>query len=278
MDKLAAARRFFGDWLAASVEAGDSRLADAFASVPREDFLGPGPWQALANTRYVQTPSADVQLLYQNIVFALKPDKHLNNGEPSLHARCIAAVAPQPGERVLQVGAGGGYYTAILATLVGPYGAVEAREVEAELIAAATRNLARFKHVSVVGRSGIEPPLPQSDVIYVCAGATAPLRPWLDALPIGGRLIFPLTPQWDRGGMLLVTRQAAGFAARFVSAAWFIPCIGAQDPDEGERLREAFSRGGEDNVRSLRLAPAPPDETCWLAGNDWWLSTQDTRA
>src|SRR5688572_4200381 len=101
MDNLAAARRFFGEWLAASVEASDPRIAEAFGSVPREDFLGPGPWLALANTGYVRTPSADTQLLYQNIVFALKSERHINNGEPSLHARCIAAAAPQPGERVL---------------------------------------------------------------------------------------------------------------------------------------------------------------------------------
>jgi protein-L-isoaspartate(D-aspartate) O-methyltransferase len=275
MGELAAARRFFGDWVAASAEVTDPRIADAFASIPREDFLGPGPWLALANTGYVRTPSTDVRLLYQNIVFSLKPDKHLNNGEPTLHARCIAAVAPQAGERVLQVGAGGGYYTAILATLVGPQGRVEAREVEPELIAAATSNLARYGQVSVVGRSGIEPPLPESDVIYVCAGATAPMRPWLDALAMGGRLIFPMTPEWGRGGMLLVTRKSAGFDARFVSPAWFIPCIGAQDPVQAEKLRTAINRGGSEDVRSLRLATEPPDETCWLAGSGWWLSTQE---
>jgi protein-L-isoaspartate(D-aspartate) O-methyltransferase len=275
MDTLAATRRFFGDWVTASAEADDPRIADAFASIPREDFLGPGPWLALANTDYVRTPSADVRLLYQNIVFSLKPDKHLNNGEPTLHARCLAAVSPQAGERVLQVGAGGGYYTAILATLVGPQGRVEAREVEPELIAAATTNLAPYKQVTVVGRSGIESPLPESDVIYVCAGATAPMRSWLDALAMGGRLIFPMTPQWDRGGMLLVTRKPTGLAARFVSPAWFIPCTGAQDPVEADALRAAMSRGGSDDVRSLRRAPEPPDETCWLAGKDWWLSTEE---
>jgi len=275
MDRLTAARRFFGDFIATSVEASDPRIAEAFAAVPREDFLGPGPWLALAGESYVRTPTDDASLLYQNVVFALRPAKHLNNGEPSLHARCMAAVAPQSGERVLQVGAGGGYYTAILATLVGTQGRVEAREVEAELVAAATSSLANFKQVIVVGRSGIDAPLPVSDVIYVCAGASAPMRPWLDALSIGGRLIFPLTPHWDRGGMLLVTRRASGLSARFVSQAWFIPCTGAQDPAEGEALRAAFARGGEGNVKSLRLAPEQPDETCWLAGKDWFLSTAE---
>jgi len=275
MNTLAAARRFFGDLVAASANATDPRIADVFASVPREDFLGPGPWLARAGEGYVRTPNADPVLLYQNRVFALLPDKRLNNGEPSLHACNLSAAAPQRGERVLQVGAGGGYYTAILAELVGPEGRVEAREVEPDMIAAATRNLADRSNVRVVGRSGLEAPLPESDVIYVCAGVTSPVRPWLDALSESGRLIFPLTPGWDRGGMLLVTRRATGLAARFVSQAWFITCAGGQEASEADALRAAFARGGEDDVRSLRLAPDHPDATCWLAGDSWWLSTAE---
>jgi protein-L-isoaspartate(D-aspartate) O-methyltransferase len=216
-----------------------------------------------------------VHLLYQNLVFSLMPEKHINNGEPTLHARCIAAVAPRAGERILQVGAGGGYYTAILATLVGPQGRIEAHEVEPELIAAATSNLAGYRNVVVVGRSGVEPPLPESDVIYVCAGSTAPVPAWLDALAPGGRLIFPLTPGRDRGGMLLVTRKREGLAARFISPAWFIPCVGAQDARLAEGLKRVFEGGGEKAVKSLRLGPDRPDTSCWFAGGDWWLSTEE---
>jgi len=277
MNTLQAARRFFGDLVAALAEATDPRIADAFTAIHREDFLGPGPWLALAGDGYVRTPSDDAVLLYQNVVFALKPDKRLNNGEPSLHARCLSAIAPQPGERVLQVGAGAGYYTAILATLVGSQGAVEAREIEPELIAAATRNLAGFRHVAVVGRSGIEPELPQSDVIYVCAGATAPARSWMDALSENGRLIFPLTPGQDRGGMLLVTRRGNGFVRACFAGLVHSLCR-AQQAAEADALRQAFSRGGEDTVKSLRLAPEHPDASCWLAGDGWWLSTAEVGA
>jgi protein-L-isoaspartate(D-aspartate) O-methyltransferase len=173
---------------------------------------------------------------------------------------------------VLQVGAGSGYYTAILSMLVKPGGTVEAREIEPDLVTAATANLARYDNVTVVERSGIGVPLPSSDVIYVCAGATAPQRSWLEALAPGGRLIFPLTPGRDRGAMLLVTRSSKGLGARFISQAWFIPCIGGQDMTEAEALREAVARGDSREIRSLRLTPEAPDETCWLAGDGWWLS------
>ena len=46
---------------------------------------------------------------------ALDPARRINNGEPALHIGLIAQLAPQPGDHVVQVGVGGGYYTAIIA-------------------------------------------------------------------------------------------------------------------------------------------------------------------
>ena len=245
---------------------------DAFATVPRERFLAPGPWLVFAGDSYIETPSADPVFAYQDVVVALSPSQRINNGEPSLHARCLANVAPRPGEHVLLVGVGGGYYTAILAALVAPDGHVEAFEIDPILAATAARNLADVANITVRCRSGAEPPLPASDVIYVNAGAAKPLPVWLDSLTPGGRLIFPLTPTWGLGGMLLVTRAAAGFAARIVCPAQFIPAVGAQDEAMNARLKQAFKRGDWHAVRSLHR-DRPPDDTSWVAGDDWWLST-----
>src|SRR5262249_51017769 len=152
---------------------------------------GPGPWRVFTADGYVDTPSDDPAFVYQDTAIGLLRDKPINNGEPSLHARAIAALELKPGERLLHVGAGSGYYTAILAALVGESGHVEAREMEAELAARAADNLRQIRNVSVVARSGSEPPLPASDAIYVNAGASGPVLAWLDALKPGGRLIFP---------------------------------------------------------------------------------------
>src|SRR4029450_12258648 len=110
-------------------------------------------------------------------------------GEPFLHAAWIGAVAPGAGETVTQVGAGGGYYTAILSMLVLPGGKVVAYELDAALSQAAQQNLEPFENVTVLHADAVTAKLPRSDVIYVNAGVVAPPRHWLQALKPGGRLV-----------------------------------------------------------------------------------------
>lgn len=180
---------------------------------------------------------------------------------------------------MVHVGAGTGYYTALLARLTGPTGSVFAYEIEQDLAESAARNLRHLPHVAVQQRSGSEGILPECDAIYVNAGATDPLDNWLDALRTNGRLLFPLTPSDGpggmpgAGGMLLITRATAdSFRARFVCAAMFIPCFGARDNDTASKLSDAFRRGDLSKVRSLRRN-VPTDETLWCSGKHWWLST-----
>jgi protein-L-isoaspartate(D-aspartate) O-methyltransferase len=237
--------------------------------------VGPGPWKVFAlASGYIETPSDDLAFLYQDVLVALIGERRINNGEPSLHARCLAALGLRHGETVVHVGAGTGYYTSILAHLVGSSGSVTAYEIDDGLAAEAKKNLADLSNVAVSHRSGSEGPLPKCEAVYVNAGATRPLGVWLDALRPGGRLLFPLTPDEGLGGMLLVTRTAAGeFAARFVSFAAFIPCEGARDAETARQLSGAFAGGAMWTVRSLRLN-TPPDASAWFVGEGWWLSTR----
>jgi hypothetical protein len=50
------------------------------------------------------------------------------------------------------------------------------------------------------------------------------------------------------------------------------PCLHGVAAAE-ERLKVALARGDFTAIRSLRRAPEEPDDTCWLAGEEWWLST-----
>ncbi|HEY3769754.1 MAG TPA: protein-L-isoaspartate(D-aspartate) O-methyltransferase [Candidatus Angelobacter sp.] len=284
MDRLESHRKFFADLLTASVGSKNERLITALASTPRERFLGPGPWKIFAGGGYVITPTDDPAFLYQDVVVALQEKDRINNGQPTLHTVCLATLDPQAGETAIHVGAGSGYYTALLAQLTGPSGKVHAYEIEPTLAERATANLADLPHVTVHARSGAEGELPQCNVIYVSAGATAPLDIWLDALLPGGRLLFPLTPDGPggtpaAGGMLLITRTAPDLAnkdkydARFLLPVMFISCAGARDEETAAKLAEAFKRGDMRNVRALYRNNTPTVDTCWCAGNRWWLST-----
>jgi len=252
------------------------RLVAAFACIPREQFVGPGPWKIYTASGLLQTPTDDPAFLYQDVLVALAPERHINNGQPSLHALCIAALDAKEGERIVQIGAGTGYYTAVLSQMAGPSGEVIAYEIEEDLALRATENLRDRPNVEVLNRSGAEGRTPDCDIVYVNAGATAPLDTWLDALRPGGRLLFPLTSRLDSiedmGGMLLVARAAQqGYHARFLCRAAFIPCIGASGEKKAAELSQAFRRGDARLVRSLRRDTAP-DKSCWFAGDGWWLS------
>ena len=185
----------------------------------------------------------------------------------------LAACAPKAGEVVIHVGAGTGYYTAILARLVDSGGHVHAFEINPDLAGRSARNLAGYGNVTVHAASALEAQLPPASVIYVCAGATHIPTIWLDALTVGGRLILPLTTSDGPGFMLLVTRRsAATYEARHVSTAYFIGCVGGRDETQSQILRSALRAQSPKAIRSLRRGEAP-DETAWCTGNGWWLST-----
>jgi len=268
------ARRAYAQQLVRDLGRGHARLYDAFANTPRERFLGLPPWPLLTGG-FMRHWTDDPRELYQDVLIGLDVELGINNGQPSLHARCLAECDPRPGETALHVGAGTGYYSAILAHLVSPNGSVIAYEIEGHLAARAAANLASLPLVRVRATSGAEPPLPECDVIYVNAGATHPVAAWLDAMRIGARLMFPLTADDGAGCMLLVTRRSArGYAARAHMRVAFIACIGARDAQQSYALRHAFASRSEHTIRSLRRDDEP-DASVWCAGPGWWLSSDE---
>jgi protein-L-isoaspartate(D-aspartate) O-methyltransferase len=250
------------------------RLEAAFAAVPREDFAGPPPWRIGSGGFNGLISSDDPGRLYEDVLVAIDAERGINNGQPSLHARAIDALGLKGGETVLHIGAGAGYYTAIIAELAGRKGRVIAYEIVPDIAARAAANLAPYPQVEVRARSGVDA-LPEADATYVSAAASHPVRAWLDALKAGGRLIFPLHAARSAGAMLIVTRPERGEAwpARLLTGVVFIPCDGAQDSEMGRKLDDAFRRGGAERVRSLRFGSAP-SATDWVRGDDWALSTE----
>lgn len=275
-DSTAMLRRAYAERIAAISGVRSPALVEAFAAVPREAFLGPGPWKILdpGKDTYHDTPDADPVHVYENACVAIDPARELNNGEPGLHMGLLFLLAPTAGEHVVQVGAGTGYYTAILAELVGARGRVTAIEYDEALARRATDNLAAYPQVAVVYADGTGFDTGSANAIYVCAGVTGPSATWLDNLAVEGRLILPLTTAANEGQILEVRHLDTEFSARFVGSCGFIPCVSARDSDSEALLAEAFERGGSEQVLALRRESHSREPSCWLHGKDYCLSSR----
>ncbi|KAA2238044.1 protein-L-isoaspartate O-methyltransferase family protein [Salinarimonas soli] len=263
-------RRAYADAVTHAAGVASPRLHAAFASVPRERFLAPPPWTVFEPGDLAPKVTFDPADLYQDALVAIDPARRINNGQPSLHARWLAAVDPRPGDRVVQIGAGTGYYTALLAELVRPTGRIDAYEIEADLAEIARANLRPYADVTVHAASAVGVPLPPADVIYVSAAASVPAAAWLDALAPGGRLVMPWEPVAGLGGVtLLVRRETSGFSAVPTTLVGFIPCQGLD-----ERPRARVHPDALLATRSLwRVAERAPDEAATAVFTDLWFSS-----
>jgi protein-L-isoaspartate(D-aspartate) O-methyltransferase len=270
---LATVRRAYAKQIMVPFDAAHPRVEAAFAAVRREAFLGPGPWLLLHSRRYVTTPDDDPVYLYQDLLVGIIQERRLNNGQPSGHAMLIARADPRPGEHAVHIGAATGYYTAILAHMVGDTGRVTAIEYDPGLAARLAVNFAGQPNVRAVQGDGTKIDFDPADVIYVNAGATRPVDLWLDQLKDGGRLILALTRDKDAGGAwFLVERRGGGFLAKWISAADLFPCEGARDAESERALVAALEKGGWDRVTRLYRRGDVPEEQCWLKGPGWALA------
>ena len=100
------------------------------------------------------TEDDDPKHIYHSILVSVDPARGLNNGQPSLLAFLIDALELKAGEHVANIGCGTGYYSAILAEVVGKKGRVTAVEVDQKLAARARRSLSQWRHVSVLAMDG----------------------------------------------------------------------------------------------------------------------------
>jgi protein-L-isoaspartate(D-aspartate) O-methyltransferase len=278
MDQSGKLRAHYARYISRLAGVKNPAVERAFATVPREAFVGPAPWHVFVTTdrAYLATPDDDLAFIYTDNLIALDPAKGINNGQPSLHAHCLDALAIVPGETILHIGAGTGYYSAILAQLTGPAGQVHAYEIDPALGARAQRNLAPWPWAEVHMRSGTAPELPRADVIYVNAGAPEPHAAWLDALRPGGRLLFPLQPGRETGGMLRLKKPLHGerWSARILLLAHFIPCEDVpRAGEQGTALGAAFARGDWTQVKYFYRNDTP-GTACWCRGDGWWLATE----
>ena len=257
-------------------------LVAAFATVPREQFLGPGPWNLLVvrddgKLGYEPTATSNPDDIYQDVVVAIDPIRGLHNGQPQYLARWMDRLGLNIGMEVVHVGCGTGYYTAILAEIVGPTGHIVAFEVDPDLAERARANLNAYSQVDVVSTSATDLVVDGADAIFVNCGVTMPPLRWLLSLRQNARIVLPITASPDdsgvgTGAMFRFVRERSGFSVDHLSPAAFFPCIGARDSASNAKL---LAKADSEWLapKSVRMDAHAEDSTCWLHSDQYCLST-----
>lgn len=275
------ARRWFADDIAeVAPVVNNPAIIDAFAAVPRELYLGDGPWgihSRLAIGEIHRSSTTNPRHVYHDVLIAIDQDSGINNGLPSLWARVYDNLGIKAGAAVLQVGAGVGYYTAILAELVGDRGTVIAYEIEEDLAARAKDNLRRYANVEVIcGDATKAQSLPELDALTACAGVTHIPPGWLDSLKPGGELVLPYSGIDHWGALLHLTKGSAAHAVKSIGPVGVYPCAGARIESEARAITKAIkSTEGTVPISKYHIGQAPDgDKTVWVAGQSYWIEKE----
>ena len=196
-----------------------------------------------------------------------------------MQALWINALDLQPGKRVYHLGCGVGYFTAIMAEVVGASGSVVASEVDEGLAARAHQNLASYANVEVHAADGAALDPGACDAIFINAGVTHPQPLWLERLNDGGRMILPLTipmaPNLGKGVMAKIVRMNTGFSAQMTGFVAIYSCTSARDPQLEPLLTRAMTTGALFKLKSVRRDAHEPAETCIVHSESVCISTAE---
>ena len=193
-------------------------------------------------------------------------------------AHWIDALELKRGDRVFHAGCGVGYYTAILAELVGAEGSVLAAEIDCRLAERAAKNLAHLPQVAVEAVDAVAAATGMCDAMLINAGLTHPRLEWLERLKEGGRMLAPITTEPGEGGgngiMLKITRSGSSYGARIVSFVSIYPCSSARDPSLEPIVAKAMRSRKLLRLHSVRVDPHSPTGTCLIHGSTVCLSEE----
>jgi protein-L-isoaspartate(D-aspartate) O-methyltransferase len=186
-------------------------IIEAFKKIKREDFVT----DDLKNEADINAP---LSIGYGQTI-----------SQPLTVAFMLELLQPQPGEKILDIGAGSGWQTALIAYCVGEKGKVVAIELIPELAEFAKKNIAKYNFiekgiVEVIcgdGSRGLEKEAP-FDKIIIAASATHEPEELKNQLKIGGRLVIPIKESiW-----LFVRKDSDNFEKQEFPGFAFVPLIG----------------------------------------------------
>ena len=198
----------------------DARVIAAMKRIPRHAFVA----AAMRREAYEDSP--------------LPIEEGQTISQPYIVALMLEAARLGAGDRMLEVGAGSGYASAVAAQLVAH---VDAVERHARLVELARERLARLGIANVDvhvgdGSTGWRSGAPYDAIVVAAAGPRVPaaLR---EQLAVGGRLVIPVASGYGAQRLVLVERRGdAEWHEDDLGGVMFVPLVGAQgwpDRDDG---------------------------------------------
>ncbi len=153
-------------------------IIEAFTKIDRKDFVG----------------EANKEFAYLNQALSIGSGQTIS--QPLTVAFMLERLEPKTGEKILDIGAGSGWQTGLLANVVGESGKIIAIERIAELKATAEQHLAKygFQNINLVlgdGAKGFAEEAPYDKIIAAATTKEVPLA-WQEQLKIGGRIVAPI--------------------------------------------------------------------------------------
>jgi protein-L-isoaspartate(D-aspartate) O-methyltransferase len=187
----------------------DARVLDAMRAVPRHLFVP----EALAGRAYGD--------------HALPIAANQTISQPFIVARMTELLELSDRSRVLEIGAGSGYQTAVLARLAAQVYAIErigelAREAQARIRQLGIYNATVKCFDGTLGWSAHAP----YDAILVAAGGPEVPEPLLAQLKVGGKLVIPVGETRESQRLVRVVRTEKGYEREDHGACVFVPLIG----------------------------------------------------
>lgn len=208
-DEMSIQRQRMADRLRDHYKISDERVLQAMSTLPRHLFV----------------PTAIKSQAYNDNALPIASGQTIS--QPFIVARMTELLGLTGSEKVLEIGAGSGYQTAVLASLSRKVFAIErlnnlAYEAESRLLSLGIRNIVLKAGDGTNGWDAYHP----YDAILVAAGGPEVPGPLVAQLKIGGRLVIPIGDDRKSQMLIRVTRNETVYSQENFGPCAFVPLIG----------------------------------------------------